>query len=89
MRTTSNLIFLPVSLSLLTLMFNDIILMHENGYLSRGRKVVVMKTQSRFMYVVKANYIVVVIALLGIFAFLSAILVAWPAIAYLASKLFG
>jgi hypothetical protein len=57
--------------------------------LSRGRKVVVMKTQSRLMDVVKTNYMVLVIALLGIFAFLSAILVAWPAVAYLAAKLFG
>ena len=47
-----------------------------------------MKTQSRFMDVVKANYMVLVIALLGIFAFLTAILVAWPAIAYLTSKMF-
>lgn len=48
-----------------------------------------MKTQSRLMDVVKTNYMVLVIALLGIFAFLLAILVAWPAIAYLAAKLFG
>ena len=48
-----------------------------------------MKTQRRFMDVVKANYMVLVIALLGIFAFLTAVLVAWPAIAYLASKMFS
>ena len=48
-----------------------------------------MKTQSRFMDVVKANYMVLVIASLGIFAFLTAVLVAWPAIAYLASKMFS
>jgi hypothetical protein len=48
-----------------------------------------MKTQSRFMDVVKANYMVLVIALLGIFAFLTAVLVAWPAIAYLVSKMFS
>ena len=52
-------------------------------------EVIVMKTQSRLMDVVKTNYMVLVIALLGIFAFLSAILVAWPAVAYLAAKLFG
>jgi hypothetical protein len=55
----------------------------------RGRKVVVMKTQYRFMDFVKTNYMVVVIALLGVFAFLTAVLVAWPALAYLAAKLFG
>lgn len=48
-----------------------------------------MKTQNRYMDILKSHYMVVVIALLGIFAFLSAILVAWPAIAYLAAKLFG
>lgn len=48
-----------------------------------------MKTQYRFMDYVKTNYMVLVIALLGIFAFLTAVLVAWPAIAYLAAKLFG
>ena len=48
-----------------------------------------MKAQSRLMDVVKTNYMVLVIAFLAIFAFLSAILVAWPAVAYLAVKLFG
>jgi len=57
--------------------------------LIRKEEVIVMKTQSRLMDVVKTNYMVIVIALLGIFAFLSAILVAWPAVAYLAAKLFG
>jgi hypothetical protein len=41
------------------------------------------------MDVIKTNYLVLVIALLGILAFLLAILVAWPAVAYLAAKLFG
>jgi hypothetical protein len=48
-----------------------------------------MKTQNRFIDVVKTNYMLLVIALLGIFAFFSAILVAWPALAYLVAKLFG
>lgn len=38
--------------------------------------------------VVKNSYIAVIIGLLGVFAFLSAVLIAWPALAYLASKLF-
>ena len=37
---------------------------------------------------VKESYIVVIIALLGIAAFFTAVLVAWPALAYLASMLF-
>ncbi len=48
-----------------------------------------MKTQSRFMDIVKSSYLVLIIALLGVFAFISAVLVAWPALAYLASKLFN
>lgn len=37
---------------------------------------------------IKSSYIAVVIGLLGIFAFISAILIAYPALAYLGSKLF-
>ena len=48
-----------------------------------------MKTQSRFMGNVKSSYLVLAIALLGIFAFISAVLIAWPALAYIGSKLFN
>ena len=48
-----------------------------------------MKTQNRMMDTVKSSYLVIVIAMLGIFAFISAVLIAWPALAYIASKLFG
>ena len=61
--------------------FNYIMLMHRE-------EVAVMKTQTRFVDYVKTNYMVVVIAVLGVFAFLSAVLIAWPAVAYIASKLF-
>lgn len=33
--------------------------------------------------IVRDSYIVVVIAILGIFAFISALLISWPALAYL------
>jgi hypothetical protein len=36
----------------------------------------------------KDAYIVLIIAALGIFAFISAVILAWPALAYLGSKLF-
>lgn len=62
---------------------------YEEMRFRRRRKVVIMKAQSRILDVVKANYMILVIALLGVFAFVSAILVAWPAVAYLAAKLFG
>ena len=48
-----------------------------------------MKTQSRFMENVKSSYLVLVIAALGIFAFISAVLIAWPALAYIGAKLFN
>ena len=48
-----------------------------------------MKTQSRMMEVVKSSYLVLIIALLGVFAFISAVLIAWPALAYIGSKLFN
>ena len=49
-----------------------------------------MKTQSqsKMIDVAKSSYLVVILGLLGVFAFISAVLIAWPALAYLASKLF-
>ena len=48
-----------------------------------------MKTQSqsKMMDVAKSSYLVIVIAVLGVFAFISAVLIAWPALAYLGAKL--
>jgi hypothetical protein len=48
-----------------------------------------MKSQSRMMETVKSSYLVMVIGLLGVFAFISAVLIAWPALAYIGSKLFN
>lgn len=50
-----------------------------------------MNTQSetKMMSVAKSSYLVIVLALLGIFAFISAVLIAWPALAYLGAKLFN
>ena len=48
-----------------------------------------MKTQSRFMDNVKSSYMVMIIAVLGVFAFISAVLIAWPALAYISAKLFN
>jgi hypothetical protein len=36
---------------------------------------------------VKSSYTLAVMAVLGVFAFVSAILIAWPALAYLGAKL--
>jgi hypothetical protein len=47
-----------------------------------------MKSIQSIQSIVKESYIVVVIALLGAFAFISAVLIAYPALAYLGSKLF-
>jgi hypothetical protein len=48
-----------------------------------------MKTQSTLIDVVKSSYLVIIIALLGVFAFISAVLIAWPALAYIGAKLFN
>ena len=48
-----------------------------------------MKTQSNFMDTVKSSYLVMTIAALGVLAFISAVLIAWPALAYIGAKLFN
>ena len=48
-----------------------------------------MKTQTNFMDTVKSSYLVLILAALGVFAFISAVLIAWPALAYIGAKLFN
>ena len=48
-----------------------------------------MKTAANIVNVAKTSYTVAVMAVLGVFAFVSAVLIAWPALAYLGSKLFN
>ena len=48
-----------------------------------------MKTQSKMIDLVKSSYLVLILALLGVFAFISAVLIAWPALAYIGAKLFN
>ena len=38
---------------------------------------------------VKSSYLVVVIGMLGVLAFILAVLIAWPALAYLGAKMFN
>jgi hypothetical protein len=47
-----------------------------------------MKTITNIQSTVKEAYVAVIIGILGIFAFFSAVLIAYPALAYLASKMF-
>ncbi|AMV70819.1 hypothetical protein JCM30471_26270 [Desulfuromonas carbonis] len=47
-----------------------------------------MTTESRFMDVAKTGYVLGLLGVVGIFATISAVLIAWPALAYLGSKLF-
>jgi hypothetical protein len=51
-------------------------------------KEVVMKAEGRFMDVAKTGYVVGILGVVGVFAVISAVLIAWPALAYLGSKLF-
>lgn len=48
-----------------------------------------MKNQSTMMDTVKSSYLVLVLSILGVFAFISAVLIAWPALSYLGAKLFN
>ncbi len=48
-----------------------------------------MKSQSKMIDLVKSSYLVLILALLGVFAFISAVLIAWPALAYIGAKLFN
>jgi len=47
-----------------------------------------MKTTSRLANLTTDVYVVTLLALVGLFAVMSAILIAWPALAYIGSKLF-
>jgi len=47
-----------------------------------------MKTATRSADVASSAYVVTILALVGVFAVVSAILIAWPALAYIGSKLF-
>jgi len=48
-----------------------------------------MKNASNVVSNVKASYTVAVMSALGVVAFVSAILIAWPALAYLGAKMFN
>jgi phage-related minor tail protein len=48
-----------------------------------------MKTAANIVNNVKASYTVVVMGVLGVFALISAVLIAWPALAYLGAKMFN
>ena len=48
-----------------------------------------MKTAANIINVAKASYTIAIMTVLGVFAFVSAVLIAWPALAYLGSKLFN
>ena len=48
-----------------------------------------MKSTANLVNNVKASYTVAVMGVLGLFAFVSAVLIAWPALAYIGAKLFN
>lgn len=47
-----------------------------------------MKTTLRLANMATDAYVVTLLALMGAFAVVSAVLIAWPALAYIAAKLF-
>ena len=48
-----------------------------------------MKTAANLVNTVKASYTLAIMGVLGVFAFISAVLIAWPALAYIGAKLFN
>lgn len=47
-----------------------------------------MLVASLIVQKVRASYVVAIMAILGVFAFVTAVLISWPALAYMAAKLF-
>ncbi|MEJ2471099.1 MAG: hypothetical protein P8Y91_09590 [Desulfuromonadales bacterium] len=45
-----------------------------------------MQSAANLVNAVKASYTIAVMGVLGVFAFVSAVLIAWPALAYLGAK---
>ncbi len=48
-----------------------------------------MNNNSAMMETVKSSYLTVVLSILGVFAVVSAVLIAWPALSYLGAKMFN
>ena len=48
-----------------------------------------MRNQATMMDTIKSSYLALTLTILGIFAVVSAVLIAWPALAYIGSKLFN
>ena len=48
-----------------------------------------MQSAANIINSVKASYTIAVMGVLGLFAIISAVLIAWPALAYLGAKLFN
>ena len=48
-----------------------------------------MKNQATMMETIKSSYLVLILSILGVFAFISAVLIAWPALAFIGSRLFN
>ena len=48
-----------------------------------------MTSAANIINVVKTSYTIAVMGVLGVFAFISAVLIAWPALAYLGAKMFN
>jgi len=47
-----------------------------------------MNAENHFMDVAKTGYVLGLLGVVGVFAVISAVLIAWPALAYLGAKLF-
>lgn len=71
---------------------------HDHHFPARARrqttdppqkqKEAIMKTAARFNDFASGAYVITVLAVLGVFSVITAILIAWPALAYIGSKFF-
>ncbi|HKL26140.1 MAG TPA: hypothetical protein VJ910_07960 [Desulfuromonadales bacterium] len=48
-----------------------------------------MRNQATMMDTIKSSYLALTLTILGAFAVISAVLIAWPALAYLGAKMFN
>ena len=49
----------------------------------------IMQSAANIINAVKASYTIAIMGVLGVFAFVSAVQMAWPALAYLGAKMFN
>lgn len=63
-------------------------MLEESGIENTGGAMSGRASSERFTDSIKVSWVFIVLLVIGLFAFLTAILIAWPALAYIASRFF-